>query len=207
MGTQSVMQSALSQMIKFISIMIVLYVFEITKAVVSTIQGDDLPKRNGMLTLNIFKYFEPIGFLLTFFFGYGWGKPAPVSSRNYKDKRMCTLATHLSPILFSLLLAVAINIAGNTLANNSGDSPAILYTILFLRYLSIYFLRIAVFNLIPIPPMCGSEIIKCFLSPNAAFRYGQNAPLIQMGFLFLWFFGIITPLLDSIVAAISSLLL
>ena len=200
------MQSAITEVLKCISILIVLYVFEITKAVASTLQGDDLPKRNGMLTLNIFKYFEPIGFLLTYFFHYGWGKPAPVSTRNYKDRKMGTLVTHLSPILLSLLLSVVLNIGFNVINNNFNGSAPLLYLGTFVYFLSQYFLRIAVFNLIPIPPMCGSEIIKCFLSPNADFQYGQNAPLIQMGFLFLWFFGLVTPLIDSIVAAISSVL-
>ena len=197
--------------IKIVSILVVLYVFEMTKAVASTLQGDDLPKRNGMLTPNIFKYFEPIGFLLTFFYGYGWGKPAPVGSRNYKDKKAGTLITFLSPIVLSVLLAVVLNIAAGVMENMiKGDTVSVMvlmYLRFFLVFVSQYFLRIAVFNLIPIPPMCGYDIIKCFLSPNAAFQYGQNAPLIQMGFLFLWFFGLITPVLDTVTTAVSSVLL
>ena len=199
-------QSVITVVLKAAAILLVLYVFEITKAVVTTLQGDDLPKRNGMLTLNIFKYFEPIGFLLTYFYGYGWGKPAPVSTRNYKDRKIGTIVTHIFPILLSLLLSVVLNIGFNVLNNNYNGSVVFLYLGTFIYFLAQYFLRIAVFNLIPIPPMCGSEILKCFLSPNAAFQYGQNAPIIQMGFLFLWFFGLVTPLIDSIVAAISSVL-
>ncbi len=199
-------QSVITVVLKAAAILLVLYVFEITKAVVTTLQGDDLPKRNGMLTLNIFKYFEPIGFLLTYFYGYGWGNPAPVSTRNYKDRKIGTIVTYIFPILLSLLLSVVLNIGFNVLNNNYNGSVVFLYLGTFIYFLAQYFLRIAVFNLIPIPPMCGSEILKCFLSPNAAFQYGQNAPIIQMGFLFLWFFGLVTPLIDSIVAAISSVL-
>ncbi|MBQ9519454.1 MAG: site-2 protease family protein [Firmicutes bacterium] len=200
-------KSAITVVLKAVAIMLVLYVFEMTKAAASALQGDDLPKKNGMLTPNIFKYFEPIGFLLTYFFGYGWGKPAPVSTRNYKDRKIGTLVTHLSPILLSVLFAVVINIGYNLINNNYNGSALALYSGTFLYFLSQYFLRIAVFNLIPIPPMCGSEILKCFLSPNAAFQYGQNAPLVQMGFLFLWFFGLVTPLIDGVVAVVGGFLL
>ncbi len=200
-------QGIVKIVLKIVSILLVLYVFEMTKAIASTIQGDTMPKEKGMLTPNIFKYFEPIGFLLTYFYGYGWGQPAPVSSRFYKNRKTGTLITHLTPIIVSFILSVVLSIAVNIINNKTGydtEVDALGYLGLFLLLLSQYFLRIAVFNLIPIPPMCGYEILKCFLSPNAAFRYGQNAHLIQMGFLFLWFLGRITPILDSIIAIIYS---
>ncbi len=200
-------QGIVKIVLKIVSILLVLYVFEMTKAIASTIQGDTMPKEKGMLTPNIFKYFEPIGFLLTYFYGYGWGQPAPVSSRFYKNRKTGTLITHLTPIIVSFILSVVLSIAVNIINNKTGydtEVDALGYLGLFLLLLSQYFLRIAVFNLIPIPPMCGYEILKCFLSPNAAFRYGQNVHLIQMGFLFLWFLGRITPILDSIIAIIYS---
>ena len=201
-------QGVITTVIKIVSILLVLYVFEITKAISSTVQGDTMPKEKGMLTPNIFKYFEPIGFLLTFFYGYGWGQPAPVSSRFYKNKKTGSLITHLTPIIVSFILSVVLSIVVNIINNKTGydtEIDALGYLGLFLLYLSQYFLRIAVFNLIPIPPMCGYEILKCFLSPNAAFRYGQNAHLIQMAFLFLWFFGLITPMLNSFISIITSI--
>ncbi|MBR6401665.1 MAG: site-2 protease family protein [Firmicutes bacterium] len=201
------LNGAINLAIRVAAILIVLYVFEITKAVVSTIQGDTLPRKNGMLTLNIFKYFEPIGFLLTFFYGYGWGRPAAVDARSYKNKKTGTLTTFLSPILLSLLMAPVLNILSNLVYSAASGSAAMPYLQAFLQWLSIYFLRIAIFNLIPIPPMCGYEVLKCFLSPNAAFRYGQNAPVIQMGFLFLWFFGFITPLLENVYMVVEKILL
>ena len=196
-------------LINIAAILIVLYVFEMTKAIASTIQGDTMPKENRMLTLNIFKYFEPIGFLLTFFFGYGWGRPAPVSSRNYKNRKMGMLITHLAPIIVAVILSIVIHYAARPLLVAYMDSMnsvmGLVYT--FVVELSVYFMHIAIFNIIPIPPMCGYEILRSTMSPNAAFQFGQNAPLIQMGFLFLWFFGLITPLLDNVVSAFSDLLL
>lgn len=191
---------------QLIAILLVLYIFEITKAVVSTLQGDTLPKENGMLTLNIFKYFEPIGFFLTFAFGYGWGQPAPVSPRNYKNKKAGLLITYTAPIILSFVFAVAAAFGADKLIPLIGQEDIKIFVQILMQYIVIYFINIAVFNLIPIPPMCGYEIIRCFLSPNAAFRFGQDAPLMQMGFLFLWFFGFVTPLLNGITAVITGLL-
>ncbi len=191
--------------IRLVAILIVLYIFEITKAVATTLQGDDTPKSRGMLTLNIFNYFEPVGFLLAFFFGYGWGQPAPVSVRAYKNRQTGTVVTYLSPIILSLVLAALLKFAAKAFSGAAYGSLSFVPA-LFAIQTAFVFEQIAIFNLIPIPPMCGYEILRSFLSPNAAFKYGQNAPLIQMGFLFLWFFGLITPILNNIVAVVDSLL-
>ena len=88
----------------------------------------------------------------------------------------------------------------------NASNTVTVYVYLFLTSVSDTFVRLAIFNLIPIPPMCGSEIIKCFLTPNQAFKYGQNAPIFQMVFLMLWFFGLITPYLDIAVSVVEKVL-
>ena len=58
---------------------------EFTRAFVSTKLGDNRPRDNGRLTLNPFKHFEPIGFLLALLTGFGWGLPVETSSLYYKE--------------------------------------------------------------------------------------------------------------------------
>ncbi len=70
-----------------ITIIIVTTLFEYMKAFLSTIQGDTVPKSMGKLTLNPVKHFEPIGFLLFLYSGYGWANPVETSSRNYRIKK------------------------------------------------------------------------------------------------------------------------
>lgn len=194
------LQMLMLYLANIVAILLTVYIFELSKAITSTILGDTTPKKYGMLTLNIFKYVEPIGFLLFFFFGYGWGKPAPVSSYNYKDKKTGILITNITPIAVALIIAALLGIAGTYIPLDSGIFG------FFINAIHLSMVRIAVFNLIPIPPMCGNEILKCFLSPNTAFQYGQNMAMIQMAFLFLWFFGIITPVLDNVVNVIMLVL-
>ena len=191
-----------------VALLLCFYVFEMTKSVVSAIQGDPTPKQHKMLTLNIFKYFEPIGFLLGFFFGYGWGQPAPVAPRYYKDRKSGAFITYTAPIVVSVLLALAFPGIGLLIVKAAGNANAVVtaYVFLFFETTADMFVRLAIFNLIPIPPMCGSEIIRCFLTPNQAFKYGQNAPIFQMVFLMLWFFGLITPYLDMAVSAVENVL-
>ena len=203
---------------QILSLLLCFYVFEMTKSVVSTLQGDPTPKQHKMLTLNIFRYFEPIGFLLGFFFGYGWGQPAPIAPRYYKDRKSGAFITYTAPIIVSVILAVVFDIIGKLVfkgfkqaffgtAESVGfGTMGIIFLYSLIGKISETFLRLAVFNLIPIPPMCGSEILKCFLSPNAAFKYGQNTAILQMVFLMLWFFGMITPYLDMAVNALGNVL-
>lgn len=177
---------------RIIAIFLTVTIFEFTKALTSTLMGDKMPKNDGRLTLNPFKHFEPIGFLLFFFTGYGWGQPVRTSALYYKDRKKDTLVTYIAPMVVCCIIGVVLNFVSKFLGEN--------LVVDFISVCSMYFVRIAVFNIIPVAPMSGSKILSCFLEPTAALRYSQNEKIIQMVFLFLWFFGIIPPILNAIVA-------
>ncbi len=181
-----------------VTIMIVVTVFEFSKALMSTLQGDKLPKNQGMLTLNPFKFFEPIGFILFLICGYGWGSPVETSSRYYKNKKRGILITYVTPIVICVVLAVAVNICAALLAL-IGNAGYISYAVLFLGIMAKNFAAIAVFNLLPVYPMAGSNIIRCFLSPNQAIAYSQYEKPIQIFIVFLLVLGLLPRVLDVIV--------
>lgn len=180
-----------------ITIIIVTTLFEYMKAFLSTIQGDTVPKSMGKLTLNPVKHFEPIGFLLFLYSGYGWANPVETSSRSYKDKKTGTIITYLVPIIVFIILAVLIKIIMNIVmvANNG----AMMYLNVFLAYLSKNFAAVAVFNIIPVYPMSGSWLIRCILNPNQAIKYAQYEKPLQIIVMFLLVLGVLTPVLNTIV--------
>ena len=80
------MTSMLSLVMLFLQIPAVIIaatVHEFTRAAVSTVLGDKKPKNEGRLTLNPVKHFEPIGFILMWATGFGWGKPVNTSALFY----------------------------------------------------------------------------------------------------------------------------
>lgn len=188
--------------INALSIILTIYFFEVLKGLISTALGDTTPKTRGWLTLNPFKFFEPIGFFLFLFYGFGWGHSTETSSMNYKNRKQGTLMTYGLPIVLSFVLGVAIiKLMGFVELNLN------YYITVFLKYLGFHLINIAVFNIIPLTPMAGSKIIKLYLSPNAALSFSQNEKLYQMMFMFLWFVGIVPNILSFVVTQLVLILL
>lgn len=199
------MRGIIEIIILIIAIFIVTDIFEFTKALASTLMGDKLPKSQGRLTLNPLKHFEPIGFMLFVFTGMGWGKSVETSMVGYKSKRAGTLVTYITPIVVSLIFAGLIKVALVFLAVFFADVVWADYLMTFLGTLRHYFVIIAVFNLIPVYPLCGNRILRCFLSPNAQIRMSQNEKLYQTVFIFLWLLGLVSPVVNFVANALLNI--
>lgn len=177
---------------------VVITVFEFIKALAASILGDDTPKRNGRLTLNPLKQIEPIGLLLFVFIGYGWGNPVEIHSGNFKNRKTGAVLTYTMPIIVSVIFAVSLNIISKTVNSGSADSAVEIISYLS-QMLALYFARMAVFNIIPVYPLCGSYILKSCINPNAAIKYAQNERIIQIALIFLVLCGIGSQFLDFVV--------
>ncbi|MBV6521413.1 MAG: hypothetical protein MNPFHGCM_01549 [Gemmatimonadaceae bacterium] len=158
-------------------------------------QGDHTAERLGRLTWNPLKHIDPFMTvllpLLTFFgsggsFIFGGAKPVPVVPGNYRNYRRGDIIVSLAGIVTNLVLTVlcAALLAGFGVIGRAvvaaNDSVAILQ--LMLDRAIIFNLVLAVFNLLPIPPLDGSHVMKYLLPPAWALRYQQ---LGRFGILFL----------------------
>lgn len=178
------------------AIFVSITICEFTKAFVSTKLGDNIPKQEGRLTLNPFKHFEAIGFILFLLCGFGWGKPVRTSAMFYKDRKKGTLMTYAAPIAANIFAGfIFMLIYSLVIRKMQIDNYYIAY---ILNYLVIYNISIAVFNLIPVYPMCASKILIVFLSPNAAIKMSQNEKIFQMILMLLIFFGFLGSFLNPI---------
>jgi Zn-dependent protease len=146
--------------------------------------GDDTAKRLGRVTLNPIAHTDPIGTLLLPLIAMvsgapliGWAKPTPVNTRNLRQPRrdhiLVTAAGPISNLLIAFAAAAAIR-AGAMAGGNWLD--LLLYHALTLNVL------LAVFNLLPIPPLDGGQILMALLPPRIAMKLGF---LYQYGFLIL----------------------
>lgn len=187
--------------IKAIAILIVITIFEFTKALASTMQGDNRPRLDKRLTLNPLSHFEPIGFILFIFTGYGWGKPVEINTGGYNQRKRGIIITYLSPILVSVVISILMRLVLFIFGEAMASSQKAILTLLqlFMYNLGLKFAAIAVFNLIPIYPMCGSWIIRTMLKPNQVIKFAQSEKIFQLIFMFLLFLGFITPMLNFVV--------
>ena len=178
---------------------------EFSRAAVSTILGDKKPKNEGRLTLNPIKHFEPVGFILMWATGFGWGKPVETSPMFYKNRKRDTLITAIAPTVINLIAALVSSVIYSLAPLDEMGIVGILlsYLLVSIKQFNIY---IAVYNIVPVSPMDCVKVLSCVLPANSYFKYIQYEKIIQMVFLLLLFMGytdfIINPIV-SIFMAVS----
>ncbi|WFS61532.1 site-2 protease family protein [Pseudodesulfovibrio thermohalotolerans] len=161
-------------------LLIALVFHEVAHGYVAYLLGDPTAKSEGRLTLNPLKHLDPIGTLAFFFVHFGWARPVPVNARYFRNPRKGMMFTAMAGPGINFILAAAFAAAFH-LMGLFGLSPAnALYAV---AYYGVFVnLILAAFNLLPIPPLDGSNILAYFLSPRAAYKYMS---LSRYGFIIL----------------------
>ncbi len=129
--------------------------------------GDDTAKRAGRLTLNPIKHIDVIGLVMLVVFRFGWAKPVPVNMRNFKNpKQGMALTAAAGPLANLLICIVALFVYGLLFIPlySSTAGGVVLQLLNITAYLS---LTLAIFNIIPIPPLDGSKVLYSFISERA----------------------------------------
>ncbi|KRQ86806.1 Peptidase family M50 [Caloramator mitchellensis] len=165
-----------------IAIIISLSVHEFSHALVSTAHGDETPSFYGRLTINPFAHIDLMGMISLFIFKFGWAKPVPINPNNYKNRRIGIILTSAAGPLSNLVLAffsAAVYFAFEP------TSESIVY---FLRDLIVINSGLAVFNILPLPPLDGSKIFaEVFRGKAAEFIYSMEGKGTFILFLLLMF--------------------
>ena len=149
--------------------------------------GDPTAKNQGRLTLNPIAHLDPIGSMMILFVGFGWAKPVPVDSRYLTNPRKDMMKIAFAGPASNLLLAFL----GGILIRLTGYAGPLTSMLILFTQINI---SLAVFNMIPIPPLDGSQIFSGIMirrNPQLVMQLQMYGPQILMGLiLFGMFTGI-----------------
>lgn len=185
-------------------VLIALMVHEVAHGFIAYKLGDPTARNLGRLSLNPLKHLDPFGTLCMIFFHFGWAKPVPINSRYFKKPRrdiaLTALAGPVSNIILAFIgtfLLVLVNHFVPKLAGvNNVDFNFVvsLYgTCLQFFYYFVYLnITLAIFNLIPVPPLDGSRIFYVFLKPKWYFGIMKYERYIMFALMLCLITGIVS---------------
>ena len=151
--------------------------------------GDSTAARIGRLTLNPMAHLDVMGSMMILFVGFGWAKPVPVDGRNLRNPRTDMMKVAAAGPLSNLLLAMIAGMLFRLLSGAGLLSEAIYLLIIYFTQINI---ALAVFNLIPVAPLDGSQIFSGYLmrtNPQLAWKIQSYGPQVLFGLIL---FGYIT---------------
>ncbi|MGI5935240.1 MAG: site-2 protease family protein [Oscillospiraceae bacterium] len=160
-----------SILISIIPALVCITFHEVSHGFVACMLGDTTSKDMGRLTLNPIKHLDIFGLLMMAVFRFGWAKPVPVNMWRFRNPKKGMAITALAGPVSNILLTVCMLLIygfGFIPLNRAGASGRFLLDLIEITAsLSIW---LAVFNLIPIPPMDGSKVLFAFLPDRSYYR-------------------------------------
>jgi len=161
-------------------LLIALVLHEVAHGYVAYMLGDPTAKSQGRLTLNPLRHLDPLGTLAFFFVSFGWAKPVPVNARYFRHPRHGMMLTAIAGPMTNFVLAALFSAWFHIMQNFGVDGHSMLYSVAYFGVL--INLILGAFNLLPIPPLDGSNVVAYFLPPQAAYKYMS---LSRYGFMIL----------------------
>ncbi len=170
-------------------VLLALTVHEFSHAFIADRMGDPTARMLGRVTLNPLRHLDPLGTIALFASGmFGWARPVPINPRNFRDVSRgllwVSLAGPLSNVILAVVFAALYRLAdayGSTLALSA---PYVFRPLFMMMEASIVInMSLAVFNLIPVPPLDGSKVLSSLLPADKAFQFSKIEPY---GFVILF---------------------
>ncbi len=190
------MDNIIFYILSFVAVLVILSIHEFSHGYVAYKLGDNTAKNMGRLTLNPLSHLDPLGAVCMMLFHFGWAKPVPIDPRNFKNPKkgfaLVALAGPLSNLIMAFLSAFFYLLLNAALTNVAFSSNFLLNvvtnTVIFIYIFHAINIGLAIFNLLPIPPLDGSRLLNVILPPRLYFkvmRHERNIYWILVGWLIL----------------------
>lgn len=175
----------------FIALVLVISFHEFSHAWVATRLGDPTAKYQGRLTLNPLKHLDLIGTLMLFLIHIGWGKPVPINPENFNNPKRDSALVALAGPGSNLLIAFAAAIPFKYFSTLAFPAFLTNITAILGQFFGVIFdlsILLAIFNLLPFPPLDGSKVIGIFIPHRYTHTYEK---FLQEGMTYFMVFILI----------------
>lgn len=167
---------------------------ELAHGFMAYILGDDTAKNAGRLTLNPIKHIDPMGFICLLIFKFGWAKPVPIDSRNFKHRKRDTILVSLAGPFINFILAILISFI---LLFVRVKNPLVQKIMIITLW---YNIMLGVFNLLPFPPLDGSKILASLLPRKLEYYFYRYEKYLYLILIVLIGTNTIDKILDPIIS-------
>jgi Zn-dependent protease len=185
------------------ALLIALTVHEYAHARTATSFGDPTPRIAGRVTLNPIPHLDPIGLLMLWLAGFGWAKPVPINPYNFRNGKTGVIIVSLAGVAANFVTAIVCAILFHVLLRLNLAT----YEVQWILMETIkYNLILTVFNLIPIPPLDGSQVVSALLPGRQAYAYESIERYGTFILMALVFTGIIGGILGPMVRVLAHII-
>ena len=204
--------SLLSLVLTLPAVIIAMTFHEYAHAFVADKLGDDTPRKQGRLTLNPLKHIEPVGFFLLLFAGFGWGRPVEINTnrfnKNMDKSKGEAIVSFAGPLMNIILAIVSAFIVGLILKFNLLNKMQYAeIVVIFMMQLLYINLGLGIFNLIPLPPLDGSKILRHFLPYNSKVWFDNNQYIFYIAFIIIWVLGLASYIVSPVISFLGKWIL
>ena len=184
-----------------IAILLALSMHEYAHAWMAYYLGDPTAKEQGRLTINPLAHLDPIGTILLFIVGFGWGKPVPFNPYNLKNQKWGPSWVALAGPTSNFLMAISVGLLFRFFEISN---PSVIFFFGFFVWIN---LILGVFNLMPVPPLDGSHIFLTLFSVKESTQIflQQNSLLLLLGVIFFMIYIGIPFILEPLFMLITGM--